>query len=136
MYVPRFALKDELKLLTGIENKKWHHQISYNGFIWANTLPVKDGVWTHLAASWNKHIIRFYVDGKEVVPPFGVFKLSSVNKSRQIPVYLGTHYYNPGNGTSRVFNGLIGELRYFNYALSEHDIKEKVVSGKKKYQQK
>ena len=120
----------------GIENKKWHHQTSYNGFVWANTLPVKDGVWTHLAASWNKHIIRFYVDGKEVVPPFGVFKISGVHKSRLIPVFLGTHYSNPGNGTSRVFNGLIGELRYFNYALSEQDIKEKVVSGKKKYQQK
>lgn len=117
----------------GIEGGKWHQQTSYDGFCFDNTLPVKNGEWTHLVFTWKDFTAHYYVDGVEAVPYFGTFKLSDISKGKTLPIYLGTHYHHPGSGESRVFNGKISELRYFNYALSDKEIRARTAEGKKKY---
>ena len=118
---------------SGIEGNKWHQQTSYDGFCFDNTLPVKNGQWTHLVFTWKDFSAHYYIDGVEAIPYFGTFKLSDFCKGKTLEIYLGTHYFHPGSGESRVFNGLIGELRYFDYALSEEEIRARTAEGKKKY---
>ena len=122
-----------LSFAVGLEGEKWHQQTSYDGFCFDSSLPVKNGKWTHLVFTWKDFTAHFYIDGVEAVPYFGTFKLSAISKWKKLPIYLGTHYYHPGSGESRVFNGQIGELRYFNYALSEKEIRARTAEGKKKY---
>jgi hypothetical protein len=120
----------------GIEGKQWFHMTSYNGYVYENILNVENGKWAHLVFTWKDFIARFYVNGIEAIPSFGVFKLSGITTLNKFPVYLGTHYHNPGSGSSRVFNGLIDELRFLNYSLSEQEIRERYNQGRKKYEAK
>ena len=83
---------------------------------------------------WKDFIARFYVNGSNN-PKFRGIQAPGITLNK-FPVYLGTHYHNPGSGSSRVFNGLIDELRFLNYSLSEQEIRERYNQGRKKYEAK
>ena len=118
----------------GISGNQWNQTISYDGYVSENILDVENGKWAHLVFTWKDSLARFYVNGVEAVPRFGAFKLSGLTLSKNFPVWLGSHYYNPGSGRSNVFNGLIDNLRYYNYALDEQEIRRRCREEGKKYQ--
>lgn len=117
----------------GVEGDKWQQLLSFDGYVTTAGIKVNSGKWTHLVFTWKDFTGRFYVDGVEVIPFFGTFKLSGVTKGIWMRVFLGTHYYNPGSGSSRSFNGLIGELKYYNYAMDEKEIRTRLEKNKVRY---
>ena len=117
----------------GRSGNQWQYVVSRDALIVENSGKVLDQ-WTQFVFTWKGFTAKFYVNGKEVIPQTGTFKSSSLGQNQgYLPIYLGTHYYRPGSGESRVFNGLIGELRYFNYALTPEEIKNKLKAGRIKY---
>ena len=117
----------------GVEGDKWQQLLSYDGYTTNAGPRVDNNKWTHLVFVWSGFTGRFFVNGVEVVPGFGTFKISGVTKGAGMRIFLGTHYWNPGSGYSRSFNGLIGELAYYNYALSEDEIRTKLEKGRTVY---
>ena len=117
----------------GVEGDRWQQLLSFDGYTTNAGMKVENGKWAHLVFVWSNFTARFFVNGIEVVPKFGTFKLSGVSKGTALRIFLGTHYWNPGSGISRSFNGLIGELKYYNYALDEKDIRNNLEKGKFKY---
>ena len=119
----------------GISGDEWEYIVSRNGLCIDRSIKVKNGEWTQLVFAWKGFTAHFYVNGKEAISSFGTFKSSTIGGGSRgfLPIYLGTHYYQPGSGRSRVFNGLIGELRYFNYALTPEEIKKRLEAGRIKY---
>jgi hypothetical protein len=68
---------------------------------------VPPGVWTHVAASWDGHTSRLYVDGKEVASS------TSANKS---PSGISTFYVGYGD-QAPWFHGYLDEVAYYDHAL-------------------
>ena len=117
----------------GVEGNYWQQLLSFDGYTTNAGPKIDNNKWAHLVFVWSGFTGRFFVNGVEVVPKFGTFKLSGVTKGAWIRIFLGTHYWNPGSGYSRSFNGLIGELAYYNYPLSEKEIRTNLEKGKAKY---
>ena len=122
-----------LSFAMGVEGDQWQQLLSYDGYTTNAGLKIKNNQWAHLVFTWSGFTARFYVNGVEVIPRFGTFKLSGVSRGKDLRIFLGTHYWGPGSGYSRSFNGLIGELKYYNYALDEKEIRANLEKGKVKY---
>ena len=71
--------------------------------------------WHHVAAVYNGSVMQLYIDGKlDATQPWndGIGKNDS-------EVFIGDNAQQPG----RCFDGLIDDVRIYNYALSESQIK-------------
>jgi tetratricopeptide (TPR) repeat protein len=80
-----------------------------------STTAVNDGQWHHIVAVYDGSKLRIYTDGKldSSVNATGTI---TVNNS---PVCIGENLAETG----RFWNGLIDDLRIYNYALSADDVK-------------
>ena len=75
---------------------------------------VNDAQWHHVAGVYDGEELRLYVDG-QLDASVGTSGLINVNEH---PVYIGENAEHPG----REWNGLIDDVRLYNYALSETEI--------------
>jgi len=73
------------------------------------------GNWSHVAAVRQGASVRVWVDGVDVTTTFGSHIGPAYSASRQ--TYIGTSY------APEAFNGTISEVRVWNYARSESEIK-------------
>jgi len=76
------------------------------------------GTWYHVAVAWDKIIgnLKFYKNGK-LLETLGSGGTSTMNTNNQ-PLQIGTDYNGDDN-----FKGIIAEVRIYNRALSEEEIK-------------
>jgi len=76
---------------------------------------IKDGKWHHIAGTWDGKKISIYTDGKLDISFNCSGSLSKNTKS----VYIGSR-----TGDQRFLQGLVDEVRLYNRALSEEEIKK------------
>lgn len=76
---------------------------------------VNDGQWHHIAGTWDGKAIKTFVDGKETSKLDCAGELEKNSK----PLYIGAR-----GGSSRWMNGLIDEIKMYNRALNEAEIKQ------------
>ncbi|HGJ67514.1 TPA: LamG domain-containing protein [bacterium] len=76
---------------------------------------VNDGEWHHIAGTWDGKVIKTFVDGKETSRLNCAGELSANNK----PLYIGAR-----GGNQRFMNGLIDEIKVYNRALTDAEIKQ------------
>ncbi len=85
---------------------------------WSNVLGninVNDGQWHHAAGVYDGEMLYLYVDGKLDASS----KAAGTINTNDYPVYIGEN----AEQTERFWNGLIDDVRIYNYALSEDKIK-------------
>ncbi len=83
-------------------------------------INVADGQWHHVAGVYDGSRIFLYIDGALDNFEFASGKMALDN----YPVCIGSHSYTKGPGGRRYWNGLIDDVRIYNYALAESEIKE------------
>jgi hypothetical protein len=83
---------------------------------WARgSANVNDGQWHHVAGTYDGSELRLYVDGKLDASA----KTQGTINVNAYPVYIGENSEHPG----RAWHGLIDDVRLYNYALSDAEIK-------------
>jgi len=88
---------------------------------------VVDRKWTHLAFTWAEFTSHFYVDGREVVGPFGPMKYAgpignALHSKGKVSFYVGSQ--NPRHKNLLPFNGSIDDVRLYNRQLTATEIKQ------------
>jgi hypothetical protein len=78
-------------------------------------VDVNDGRWHHVAGSYDGSELRLYVDGKLDASA----RTQGAINVNAYPVYIGENAEHPG----RSWHGLIDDVRLYNYALSETEIR-------------
>lgn len=80
---------------------------------------VPQGVWTHLASTWDGTTIRHYMNGQFV--PGGI-SYSQTIKVANADLFIGANsgYIDEANATA--FKGVIDEVRLYNHALSPVEV--------------
>jgi hypothetical protein len=105
------------RLSTYRQDRKFHFSVND----WSRTAGLNGSAtinadeWHHLAAVYNGSVMQLYLDGKlDATQPWtgGIGKNDS-------DVLIGENAQQPG----RFFNGLIDDVRIYNHALSESEIK-------------
>ncbi len=82
----------------------------------ASSGNLTDGVWTHVAATYDGSFMRVYVDGVEVG---SVAKTGLMDSEPAVPFWIGG---NPDSPTSRPWDGKIDDVRLYDGALSLAEI--------------
>ena len=93
------------------------------GVGWAagqTTIKAELGIWYHLLASWNGSVVKVYVDGKYIKS----YSLASYSN-----LTTPTRFGSSSDGTTYRFNGIIDDVRIYNEALSQAQIKQLYVEG-------
>ena len=81
-----------------------------------------EGKWYHLLATWDGSVVKVYVDGNYIKE----YNLSSYSDAGT-----PTRFGSSSNGTVYQFNGLVDDVRIYEEALSETQIKKLYVEGLK-----
>lgn len=79
---------------------------------------VNDGQWHFIAGTWDGKVIRTFIDGKESSKLACAGELGINND----PLFIGSR-----GGTQRFMNGFIDEIKVYNRALSEEELKRDMV---------
>ncbi|MDD4990383.1 MAG: LamG domain-containing protein, partial [Candidatus Pacebacteria bacterium] len=88
-----------------------------NGLVWATNLNsklVNDGIWHYITLTGTDAFGILYIDGISN----GTFTYTNPISSPTTNVFIGSH-----KGTAYYFNGLIDDVRIYNRALSEAEIR-------------
>lgn len=113
------------RLSTAQRERKFHCSVNnYNSIILDGSTMVGANEWHHVAMVYNGDEIRIYVDGKlDATKPWkgGIAK-------NDFDVLIGENAEQKG----RFFDGLIDDVRIYNYALGESDIMALYNEGVKK----
>jgi hypothetical protein len=80
---------------------------------------VNDGKWHHVTGVYDGRRISLYIDGEQDASTLSVLAYTRINTSTD-PVRIGS---NASTQPPREWNGLIDDVRIYNYALSPDDIK-------------
>ncbi|MGB6839304.1 MAG: LamG-like jellyroll fold domain-containing protein, partial [Microgenomates group bacterium] len=81
---------------------------------------ISTGTWYHVAGMYNGTTAKIYVDGVEGTPDSTYS--GNINNTEGKNLYIGRGYYN--SAWENPFNGLIDDVRIYNYARSEEQINE------------
>ena len=84
-----------------------------------NTTPLPDQEWTHLVGTYNRKAMKLYVNGTLAAAR----KLTKAVRFDSTPLTVGGY-----DGWS-YFRGDIDEVKYFNYALSDEDVRSAFEEG-------
>jgi hypothetical protein len=113
------------RLSTAQRERKFHCSVNnYNSIILDGSTTVDANEWYHVAMVYNGDEIRIYVDGKlDATKPWkdGIAK-------NDFDVLIGENAEQKG----RSFDGLIDDVRIYNYALKDFDIMALYNEGAKK----
>jgi tetratricopeptide (TPR) repeat protein len=106
---------DSWRLSTVENQRKFHASVSsWQQLMADGTTEVSAGQWHHVAAVYDGSVMRIYVDGKlDVTKPWA----GGINKN-DFDVLIGENAQQKG----RFFDGLIDDVRIYNYALPENEI--------------
>jgi serine/threonine protein kinase len=113
--------------LSSVQNEPRIHFAVTNGppgcYVNGNAL-IPTNEWHHVCGTYDGTKIRLYTDGIEdsaspVVYTGGI-------TTNNYPVYIGEN----AEGTSRCWNGLIDDVRIYNYALNETEVKNLYIGSK------
>jgi len=91
-----------------------------NSVITSNSIPV--GLWTHIVASWDGITIRAYING---VVDQNTDLFSGPLTTDSNPLRIGMYY-----SSGFIFNGQIDEVRIYNRALTEAEVRYHYNQGK------
>jgi hypothetical protein len=80
-------------------------------------LPIPQSMWHHIAVTFKHGTIHMYIDGEQQERILGPY--TTLRNSSQ-PMYIGCRYEHPLVGS---FSGSIDELRLYNRALSESEVR-------------
>jgi hypothetical protein len=84
----------------------------------ANQGNIGNGVWTHVAATFDGNVMKLYKDGQSV---------GSSGKSGNLAVNTGVAAWignNPPQATNRPFDGMIDEVAIWDRSLSDQEISD------------
>ncbi len=98
-------------------------RLKTNGFtsaLVADSGDLQPGVWTHVAATWDGSMMRLFKDGDVVGSRF---KGGTISMNDTVPVAIGNQPFGVFGG-DKPFDGLIDDLRIYNFALSQSEIQE------------
>ncbi|MCX6791331.1 MAG: hypothetical protein NTV62_04065, partial [Candidatus Gribaldobacteria bacterium] len=84
--------------------------------------PFQVGTWYHIAATLNGNVRKYYVNGVYLGQVIGTGTIKNINMSARIGLISGPTY---------MFNGLIDEVKIWNYARSAEQIKQDYERGVK-----
>ncbi|MCK4891143.1 MAG: LamG domain-containing protein, partial [Candidatus Pacebacteria bacterium] len=90
-----------------------------------NPLPISINTWYHVVGVYNGSDIVLYVNGTEVDSVSAGASLDSVSSS----VVIGALGNLPASNTAFEFDGLIDEVKIYNYALTAEQIKTEYNGG-------
>ncbi|WP_218090765.1 LamG-like jellyroll fold domain-containing protein [Paenibacillus solanacearum] len=82
------------------------------------------GKWTHIAAEKKGNVMKLYIDGQEVQTKVTTLNFDVNGKSNALRIG------KPKTGETRYWAGAIDEVRLYNYALSDAEIKQLYESAK------
>jgi len=91
-------------------------------------LNITNGIWSHIILVFDHGIFKAYENGIEATV--------DDNFSTEISIYAGSSGMDIGkrrtscNSTGTYFNGIIDEVKIYNYALTEEEIKQEYNQGK------
>jgi hypothetical protein len=106
---------DSWRLSTAQQQRKFHCSVNnYNNIVLDGSAEVAANEWHHVAMVYNGDEIRIYVDGRlDAAKPWkgGI-------AANDFDVLIGDNAEQKG----RFFDGLIDDVRIYNYALKESDI--------------
>ncbi len=111
------------------DNFEW--AFSQDGTTWnqrytsAGSFPINE--WIHIVAVYDGEYARAYINGEEDTGGGLPFAHSSGINISTASFQIGRDV---NQGDSRIFNGTIDEVRIYNYALTEQEIKSLYGSGK------
>ncbi len=106
------------RLVTYRAERKFHFAVtdpSFSGSAILGETQVTPGEWHHVAGTYDGATIRLYVDGLEEQKPTEYDAGLTANNCN---VFIGGNSEKP----ERCWNGLIDDVRIYNYALSEAEI--------------
>ena len=110
-------------------NSQFHYGIAYGSYQFhepVNFGLINDYNWHHIAATYDGNILKSYLDGNLVESRATLTKKMPLNDQ---PVIIGANKaYGPGD----FFNGTIDEVKIYNRALSEDEIKGEYSSAREK----
>jgi hypothetical protein len=99
--------------------------VSDNGFGYylVNSYPTKvlDGLWHHIAATRQSGQMHVYFDGQQIAVQAASSLATPLNVSNALPLFIGSVAQQ--QQPYRFYQGLISELRIWNYARSSVEIK-------------
>jgi hypothetical protein len=87
---------------------------------------ITDTEWHHVAMTYKPGEWRIYVDGVEKAERTDISKVPLTNN---VPLFIGAEQYLGSFRTERFFNGLIDEVRIYDYALSPDTIADHHAAG-------
>jgi hypothetical protein len=95
--------------------------LSFNPDLWStdNLTELKLNTWTHCVVNCTSSSIEIWLDGK--LTSSKVRENSSYFDSQDEPVVIGNILHG-GEGKNNHFNGILDELKIFNYSLSQEEI--------------
>ena len=82
--------------------------------VYSNVAVVKNNKWTHLALTYDGNTVKYYQDGTQIDTDSLTGNVDNDNDN----FYIGTDV-----GTNRFFNGLIDDVRIYNYARTAEQIR-------------
>jgi hypothetical protein len=111
----RYSAADDIRIYHNVDDSTLRVEFD-DGTVSGVSYPFNDiNNWHHVVSTYDGKTIRMYLDGEEVgSPATDIFNFSGMSGD----TFIGGQY-----GVQNIFNGLIDEVKIYNYALSEDEIK-------------
>jgi putative heme-binding domain-containing protein len=92
----------------------------------ASSGTIRTGAWSHVAGTYDGSMMRLFLNGLEVgtLP-----KTGPIDRDPNTPVWIGA---NPKTKPPRPFHGAIRDVRLYNRALSEDDLRHLISSSERR----
>ena len=114
-----------LEVHTGIRNNRWHFTFQRGSGVHVIPLtgsPVVAGTWTHVAVTWKRNdIVAIYVNGVKKDSRNNAYGSGAAATCRVLGA-TGQTVATGVSANSRQWDGLMDDVRVYNYALSSKEI--------------
>lgn len=112
------------KLYFAMNNESGEHQVLVGD---CTTPSILIQTWSHIAVTRHDHEFVLYLNGKRIAASQSeVYLTQPANPNH---MYIGAELSAAGNGPSHLFKGGIGEVRLYNIALTEEQIRMHSTQG-------
>lgn len=96
----------------------FHWNDASNTYSWSTGLIVPSNEWSHVALVTSNTSVTIYLNGKPVTKTYSLPLLNLTNRQWYVGIDRGN--------TSRNFKGLIDEVCFYNRALTQNELREKM----------
>jgi len=98
-----------------LQDVRFHWQAETDNYLDTSTNPLSTGVWTYVVGVANGTHIKIYINGE-----LSALKANAESVDYNYPVEIGRN----GVSSGSFFKGIIDEVRIYNRALTEEEIRE------------